>query len=336
MERKRRITGSFTVIFALALSLVQPFLVRSFVRKNFCWEQRRATPFRLYQTGSKDVVLDAAKEALDHLARRGKSWKRLRHLVYLAVSNPPTRTVADVGTDHGLLAMAFAVTGKYERVFGVDVSTRALQNGAWKLHQQFTAQTTTNATTLPVDFFESDGLSNLRRGQADTVCIAGMGVHTIVEILTKRNSTSQQLLLDELNCQRLVLQPTNSKPQHLIRLYDTLRDMGWGAQDERIEYLSSRWYLSSIFERTDERANFFPGTLLSATSDNEMRKVYLDWVYHHQKWILLDLKKRNSCSADQRELRPLAAFDEVMSSIADNRTGKYVIQTQDHKSFDIN
>ena len=241
-----------------------------------------------------------------------------------------------MGTDHGLLAMGLAATGQFAPVVGVDVSERALQTGAWELQRQVTESLSSqqHATkqsskrsggdqeqdlVLPV-FFQSDGLTGLAKGQADTVCIAGMGVHTMLEILTQRTNatTGELLLLDVLDCQRLVLQPTNSRPRHLLRLYDTLRGMGWGARDERIEYVSSRWYLSTCFERDDDDGDsddsLLPGTILAANNekkaDSKMSSILADWVAHHRTWILQDTSKKSSSSflVDDRESRWMEAF----------------------------
>jgi len=297
--------------------------------------------------------LRSAEEALDRLARRGKSWQRLRHLVDLSVQQPlphshsSTRTsVADVGTDHGLLAMGLAATGQFAPVVGVDVSERALQRGAWELQRQVVEslsqqQHPANKTSvdhqedlvLPV-FFQSDGLSGLAKGQADTVCIAGMGVHTMLEILTQRTNATQmdELLLDVLDCRRLVLQPTNSRPRHLLRLYDTLRGMGWGAQDERIEYVSSRCYLSTCFERDgddgDGDGSLLPGTILVANNekkaDSEMSSILADWVAHHCTWILQDLGKKSSSPflVDDREARWMEAFATIPDRIKSSSRNK--------------
>ena len=301
-----------------------------------------SSPLGTTSSENGTAALATAQRALERLARRGKSWKRLRHLVELALedsSAPTTASIADVGTDHGLLAMALAVSGKFERVYGVDVSLAALQNGAWKLHQQVQQQpqhapsTKSNPWHWPVDFFMGDGLTPLRPGQADTVCIAGMGVHTMVEILTqKTNDASQLLLLDELNCQRLILQPTNARPRHLIRLYDTLRDMGWTVKDERMEYISSRWYLSSCFVRRNHpnasgeeghRLDRLPGALLasSATTPIEMQGQFLDWVSHNCQWIRQDLEKNGSVT-HPREVLWLNEFLNLLEVVPPRQLAK--------------
>ena len=310
-----------------------------------------------------------AQTALQQWARRSRSWQRLRHLVELSLAAPPvvvvpvlrtsrattttvtttnnnSGSIADVGTDHGMLAMALAASGKFDRVYGVDVSLAALQNGAWKLQQQvlasqqqqyLAAAATTTATTTnqqhwsPVEFLLGDGLAALRPGQADTVCIAGMGVHTMVEILratTTASTTTTNIVnaldeaapapplllwLDELGCQRLILQSTDSRPRQLMRLYETLGDLGWTVTDERIEYLASRWYLSSSFVRRHDNNNnnsataraggcagVFPGSLLATTSCDEMRPIYLHWVHHHCKWILQTWVKAGTLSHHHR------------------------------------
>ena len=153
----------------------------------------------------------------------------------------------------------------------------------------------------------------------------------MVEILTQTATPSSsnsddnivdnasKFLLDDLGCQRLILQPTNTRPRHLIRLYDTLRDMGWTVTDERIEYLSSRWYLSSCFvrQRHDQSVvagDNLPGALLASTTTTpvEMHHQFLDWVSHNCRWIRQDLEKNGSISRP-REVVWLNAFSDLVA-----------------------
>jgi len=59
-------------------------------------------------------------------------------------------------------------------------------------------------------------------------------------------------LLDRLGCTHLVLQPTgtDTRPRNMIKLYDELRKIGWAVSEERIEYISSRWYITTSFARS--------------------------------------------------------------------------------------
>lgn len=242
--------------------------------------------------------------------RTNRAWRRLRHLVNLTTtattsnssSTDASRTVADVGTDHGLLAFGLASTGKFSKVTGVDQSERALRDGAHQLPK------------LPVlSFRHGDGLAALQPGEADIICIAGMGVHTMRTILgaTDENGT---LLLDALRPHQLVLQPTNSRPRNLYRLYAYLQNIGWQVDDERIEYLSKRWYITASFARTDDAALSLPGDKLVENSklehapiNDKMADDFWAWVSHHCAWIRKD-QARGRHWMDKADLDWIARF----------------------------
>jgi tRNA A22 N-methylase len=302
--------------------------------------------------------LALANQAMKYWAK-SKSWRRLSPLVELALVSHSSTTraaikttdsIADVGTDHGLLAVALAATGQFARVTGVDLSELALRQGAYQLlndicvYQQGQNQTSplnasiTPQSPLPVTFRHGNGLQALLPGEADTVCIAGMGVHTMLEILlaTTSNISSHDaaatadgslapcqrpLLLDELACQRLILQPTNARPHLLTLLYHQLQFMNWSICDERVEYLSSRWYLSVALERSANCTNVvtsrnfaLPGTILAQSTDSRTRRELYTWVSHHATWIRQDAARTGVMRLEDGQW--LAAFDSTETKSA--------------------
>jgi tRNA A22 N-methylase len=251
-----------------------------------------------------DLIL--AKNSFNVLARKSKSWRRLGPIIDLALDftnnnfTESTRSLCDVGTDHGLLAVSLATTNRFHHVLGVDVSSTAMREGALKLYDEIrayrnkTASHAIQPTKLKIDFRISDGLQNVLLGEADIVCIAGMGVHTMTNILMARKQENgiypNQLLLDEVNTQCLILQPTNSRPRLLMHLYNHLQDIGWGVQTERIEFISSRWYITIVFERTNNSVKHIPGVHLRDSNKSNVTDigVFLQWVVHHKNWIRSD------------------------------------------------
>jgi len=251
-----------------------------------------------------------ARDAFSKLAKKGRSWRRLRHMVDLAClgDKEKVQSIADIGCDHGLLTLGLAVSGRFESVIGVDLSEQALSDGAISLYRQMlqdlkkderwnSSSSEQLKYLFPVDFCVGDGLRVLKPGQADALCIAGMGVNTMIRILEPSE-------VDRVGCKYLVLQPTNSRPRNLIRLYDSLADAGWTAMDERIEFLSSRWYISALFARaaddgpTTLSSNMcFPGQLLSLSDES-----YSSYVQHHQKWIERDSRSGSMQENDRRWL----------------------------------
>ncbi len=263
-----------------------------------------------------------------YLFRQGKTWKRLSHLLEMAAGDEDEidgtmltsartkETIADIGTDHGLLAMGLALTGNYEKVVGVDVSDQALTYGALAMLDKIRNQTRTLddeeldlSLDFPIEFRLGNGLEALEPGEADVICIAGMGVNTMLQILEQKSSSSTDAntTLEKIGCKRLVLQATNSRPRNLIRLYDRLQTMGWKVQDERIEKLSNRWYITTRFELSNEVGASedleLPGLRLqSIEKGNSMRETFDDYCLHHERWIQKDAEVARH-PMDRRELR---------------------------------
>jgi tRNA A22 N-methylase len=262
-----------------------------------------------------NVSRSKAQDAFSVLTRQGRAWKRLSHMVDLAIGaashNESSlmnagKTISDVGTDHGLLAMGLALSGEFSKVIGVDVSEQALENGAFTLLEQVNKRVKFN---IPVEFRHGDGLRALNDGEAAVVCIAGIGVNTILQILGLDGSDPNADFseLDRIQCTDIVLQPTNSKPKNLMVLYKTLQENGWKVRNERIENVSSRWYVTSHFARdeedrpagnkksgclSDDGDLVVPGAIIASLleSVHPMRQVLDQYCLHHQKWIRQDEK----------------------------------------------
>lgn len=259
-----------------------------------------------------ETFLPQAETAFSILAKRNRTWKRLRHLVDLAQvlrtcaqTNEPINSIVDVGTDHGILPIALAATGRFQKVTGIDVSEQVLEKGARATYRAVREhlERETEMTLPLVDFLCSKGLAGLRPGDADIVCIAGMGANTMLDILMKSDT-------DRIQCRVLLLQPTNSKPKNLIHLYDTLQRQGWILFDERIEKLYSRWYISSAFVRGKETSQStvseedlaLPGAKLGTVTDNTVQATFQDYIRHHASWMAADQQFGKLDASEQRWL----------------------------------
>lgn len=176
-------------------------------------------------------------------------------------------TIADIGTDHGLLAFAMAKRRPYANVIGVDASVSALKQGA---------------ETLPklsnLNFLHGDGLDAVGH-PVEGACIAGMGVHTMIEIL-------QPNKLVDMDCRNLVLQPTGSRPRLLAFLYQHLTHANWHLAAESMCFTTGRWYLTSLWQRNETLydSTCIPGVRLDTDGDDHVRR----WVAHHCNWIRSD------------------------------------------------
>lgn len=110
---------------------------------------------------------------------------------------PPGLRVADVGTDHGYLPVYLVVNDIAPKVIASDRGKRPLDS----------ARQLTSLLSLEnqIDVRLGDGLSVLQPGEAEVICLAGMGGVAIKEIISADLPLAQA-------AKRLVLQPQRNVP----------------------------------------------------------------------------------------------------------------------------
>lgn len=266
--------------------------------------------------------LNLVEKAFQTLSRKRCSWERFRDLADMAVNLTSgaaehcPETLVDVGCDHGLLTASLAASGRFKSVLGIDASLPALEAGALQLQRDVEGfRRRRQLPMLPLLFRLGNGLEGMQPGQADVVCVAGMGVHTIIDVLLTGTTESGDGLLGRLRCQAVLVQPTNCRPRNLFLLYDALQSVGWTPYDERIVYLNSQWYFSVAFrksENSDQTGECLPGLLLAHatanSSDDESKTRFLDYLTHYCNWLTNDFR---SGSLKGGEDRWLAYFDSI-------------------------
>ena len=120
--------------------------------------------------------------------------------------------VADIGTDHGYLAIELIRRGRASFVVASDKNPMPLD----------AAKKNISAAGLN-NFIEvrlGDGLKVLRENEVDTICVAGMGGALIAEIL----NDSPQILK---SVQKLILQPMNATE----KILSWLKNNSWYIAD---------------------------------------------------------------------------------------------------------
>jgi tRNA A22 N-methylase len=262
-------------------------------------------------------------------SRGRRTWQRLQSIVELALQSTRNntctstiqhhdthrhqsccrQTIADIGTDHGLLAIALAATEQFQQVIGVDQSSLALKNGAYRvmerIHQFRQPQgncsimgNKSQYPDLPVVFRQGNGLQALNVEEADIVIIAGMGVQSMIDIMsmkaasTESSSTPsipQLSLLETLGTKHVILQPSNSKPKLLLEICQFMHDVGWSIVDEKVVHVSHRWYFSIYFTRQQkpiqDATHPFPGYILSRRDQAATHGTLRQYVQHHLTWL---------------------------------------------------
>lgn len=114
---------------------------------------------------------------------------------------PKTARVADIGTDHGYLAIELAK----KNIFVIA--------GDKNFAPCMAAKKNIAAAGFNIEVRQGDGLKILRAGEVDTICIAGMGGSLICEIL----SNSPDILK---TADRIILQPMNA----VERVFDWIEE----------------------------------------------------------------------------------------------------------------
>lgn len=123
---------------------------------------------------------------------------------------PPCNTVADIGCDHGKLALQIIHSGKAQKVIATDISAPSLNKARELFHA--------HSLDACAEFRRGDGLSVINPGEIQAAIIAGMGGHLIAQMLEKPFD-------DECV---FVLQPM----QHSTALRSSLRESGYRILDE--------------------------------------------------------------------------------------------------------
>ena len=123
---------------------------------------------------------------------------------------PKGAIVCDVGTDHGFLPIFLMKSGKARSVIATDINEKPLKKAEENLKK---------AKAEGITLRLCDGLSGIKRGDTDTVIIAGMGGEVISGILKSGKEITENADIT------IILQPTTS-PEFLRKyLYETGYDI---------------------------------------------------------------------------------------------------------------
>ena len=151
--------------------------------------------------------------------------KRLECLIEM-IKSRESHSLADIGCDHGFVPINLLESGIIEKAVAVDLRDgpldRARQN----------ARLAGASVASKIRFSKSDGLRDLRSGEADTVVITGMGGRTIVRILEE----AQEEVLRSIK--RFIFGPQSE--QDCFRR--DILDMGFNISEERLIKEGGKFY----------------------------------------------------------------------------------------------
>lgn len=206
-----------------------------------------------------------------------------RRLEAICALAPRAECLADVGTDHGYVPIALVSEGKAQRAIAMDVNRGPLDRAKGHIRESGLED---RITTLL-----SDGLEELRKGQADLILIAGMGGALTERILER----GMDLLTGETT---LLLQPQSEIPA--VRA--ALAAWGWRIESEDLVLEDGKFYPMMLFRRgkedlTDLQKTYGP-RLIEAR--HPVLGLYLDKEKRTLQGILNGLRKAGGTRAEER------------------------------------
>ena len=137
---------------------------------------------------------------------------------------PQGARAADIGTDHGYLAVALILQEKANFVVAGDKNRGPYEAAKRTVHEYAISEEQISVRL-------GDGLEVVKPGEVDTVCIAGMGGILMNTILEASPEVTEAL-------ETLVLQPMNGAPE----LREWLYDHEWHIVDENLVIDDGRIY----------------------------------------------------------------------------------------------
>lgn len=150
--------------------------------------------------------------------------KRLEQVLHMI---PQCQTVADVGTDHGYLAVACIETGVAKEVIAIDVNQGPLESAKGLVKER--------KLENYIECRLGDGLAVTKAGEVDCAVICGMGGELMQHIIT----VGPELL------ETYVLQPQS----HRRELKQFLVDQGYGIVQEKCLLEGNQYYDMWLVQR---------------------------------------------------------------------------------------
>ncbi len=139
------------------------------------------------------------------------------------------RCVADVGCDHGYVSICLVQRGVADRALAMDVRKGPLSMAQANIRDAGLGER--------ISVRLSDGLKELKAGEADGLVIAGMGGKLMISILDERDVVA-------LGIKMAVLQPQSDIDE--FRRY--LRSKGYTILDERVVLDEGKYYFPMLVE----------------------------------------------------------------------------------------
>ena len=156
--------------------------------------------------------------------------------------------VVDVGCDQAKLALMLSKRGQSS--IASDISEKVIQKAKENIKSDL------------IDLRVSDGLSNIKEGEADTLVLSGMGTHTIIDILSNTKLVFNKII-------------TISNNYHDI-LRTKMNDLNYKVDSEQIIKENNKYYNLIVFVRGKKDYSDYEINFGLNHKDKKLYQEYLD------------------------------------------------------------
>ena len=140
----------------------------------------------------------------------------------------PTDKVIDIGCDHAYLPIFLKQKKIGEKIIASDIHQKALEAAKKNILK--------NNLGNEIPLYLSDGLKNISDKDIDTIILAGMGAHTIIDILSD---------IQDFPIQKIIIQSNND----LGVLRKKMRQFHFYLQKEKIVYERKHYYVIGVYTK---------------------------------------------------------------------------------------
>lgn len=206
---------------------------------------------------------------------------------------PSGSRIADIGTDHGYVPICLAEEGRILSALAMDVREGPLARAREHVEEYRQKARSRGLPECPIEVRLSDGLKELKAGEADTVIIAGMGGELELYILEEGKA-----LWDSIRT--WILSPQSDL--HKVRHY--LADHGFFIQDEVMLKEDGKFYtVMKVVRGTmkyEGEAQYLYGRKLIEKQDPVLKE-YLEKEENRIRQILGKLSPGHSAAAERQQ-----------------------------------
>lgn len=210
-------------------------------------------------------------------------------------------TLADIGTDHGYIPIYLVENNIIPYAYACDVKSGPLERAGENIKEHKLQ----DRITLRL----SNGLEKLKKNEADTILIAGMGGELIIDILNSGKEvleTSKELIVSPHSEINLVRKYLNSQ-KYTILDEDMIKDAGK-------YYIIMKWVKSSGFVDTYSECELLYGKIL-LRERNSVLYEYLNNEKNNYNKILTVLDREGKSNLIKKKdniKRKLSTIEEAL------------------------